>query len=185
MATIDRQAGKARQGPTPSANVQEVPRQPSSAETTFGTFAADYKVLDQPLGTTRALKVIFLGGGASGINFARVRAPRSDASEPAPDQLRLPQLPGPQVPSRGRFSRLRGKPRDGGHMVRASGELPRSRLQQLTRSRCSGSRTATQVRTCIVLRRRGVHQKLTRAVPRDRRLRLRRSQSHLPVRLGS
>ncbi|KAL8293255.1 hypothetical protein RQP46_000949 [Phenoliferia psychrophenolica] len=66
----NRQQGKAAQGPTPSANVKTVPRTPSSAEATFGTFQSQYKVLDQPLGTTRPLKVIFLGGGASGINFA-------------------------------------------------------------------------------------------------------------------
>ncbi|KAI5475877.1 hypothetical protein MNV49_000759 [Pseudohyphozyma bogoriensis] len=54
---------------TSAASPLKVP--PSSAETVFGRAeGTKYKMIDQPLGQRRHLKVIYLGGGASAINFA-------------------------------------------------------------------------------------------------------------------
>lgn len=51
--------------PTPSQRVQEPP---NSSDVVFGRKdkAGPYKMLNQPLGQKRPLKVIYLGGGASG-----------------------------------------------------------------------------------------------------------------------
>lgn len=51
--------------PTPAQRVQEPP---NSCDVTFGPQDKEgiYKMLNQPLGQKRPLKVIYLGGGASG-----------------------------------------------------------------------------------------------------------------------
>lgn len=65
------QQGSAEQGPAPSNTVKKCDRIPSSAYDAFGTEENGiYTVKQQPLGTQRPLKVIMLGGGASGINMA-------------------------------------------------------------------------------------------------------------------
>lgn len=65
--------------PTPAQRVQEPP---NSCDTTFGPRDKEgsYKMLNQPLGQKRPLKVIYLGGGASGEHFSRLlRSARASA----------------------------------------------------------------------------------------------------------